>query len=273
MLKAQLEATCLQRLGSQPAALAQCAQLAKGYYKLIDEAVHAAIQTAEQKARIESVVAQATQGKVDALESLLKEAEDRESAKGAMANPKELAKFARLRGALALARDAQDSVSDFRRSVELDPANPEGWHGLGFALVLIGDLMAAEAAIRRVFDLADAVQNPDSLAEAYATLGMLLFLRSDLDQAEAMQRKALEAFEAAGDKPGMSRAQAHAHSATRRESPTPEAGQRLTHMLLTSVLLQEQAFGCNSHGERVGRGRSSFAIRSRRWAAREDLSR
>ena len=110
------------------------------------------------------------------------------------------AEAARHLGALAFLHDTQKALAAYRRAVDLDPANMEGWNRLGQLLNRIGRLDEAIGAYNRVRALGAERGDQDALAMAYGNLGSVYLARGNLTQAEDMLRKALAHHEAVGQK-------------------------------------------------------------------------
>jgi Flp pilus assembly protein TadD len=66
---------------------------------------------------------------------------------------REAATAARYLGALAFHSNTEEALTAYRRAVELDPDNPDGWSQLGYLLHYIGDLENASVAYEKAFKL------------------------------------------------------------------------------------------------------------------------
>ncbi|MCI5191229.1 MAG: tetratricopeptide repeat protein, partial [Candidatus Electrothrix sp. AS4_5] len=87
-------------------------------------------------------------------------------AQGKKAN-KEAAAAARHLGALAYMNDTKAALVHYRKAVQLDPDNADGWNMLGNLLQRTGELVQAEEAYQKVLALADAHQDQEEQAWDY----------------------------------------------------------------------------------------------------------
>jgi tetratricopeptide (TPR) repeat protein len=94
-------------------------------------------------------------------------------------------------------------LAAYRKAVERDPDNADGWNELGRVLLRTGELAQAEEAFRKVLALGEVHQNQDEQTWALGNLGLVYFTRGDLDKAEELYRKVLAIHETLGSKGGM----------------------------------------------------------------------
>jgi protein O-GlcNAc transferase len=113
-----------------------------------------------------------------------KEAEGR----SAMGDASEMA---RSLGALLVEEDPPESLQMFKRSVELDSENVEGWADLGVMFVRAGRQDDAEEAFRNVIAKSH-LRDSEWPALGYSYLGSVYAQRGDFVLDEQMQRKALD---------------------------------------------------------------------------------
>ena len=173
--------------------------------KSLTEAVTALIKQKEQPDAppgIDDALAHLAQGNTAGAEAVFQEVLNRKAAEGAASN-KEAAAAARHLGALAYLHDTQKALNAYRRAVELDPNEADGWNQLGRLLLRVGELGEAEAAYQSALSIGETTRDPATIAVAYGNLGIIYKTRGDLDQAEAMHRKALALNEELGRKQGM----------------------------------------------------------------------
>ena len=183
----------------------QRAQQQQEQIDVLTEAVNALVKQKEQSdtpAAIEAALARLTQGKTAEAEAIFQEVLDRKAAEGSVAHT-EAAAAARHLGALAFLHDTRKALGAYRRAVELDPGNADGWNQLGRLLYRTGDLNDAEAMYRKALGLNEELGSKEGVAIAHRNLGNVYSTRGDLDQAEAMYRKALGLSEELGRKEGM----------------------------------------------------------------------
>jgi tetratricopeptide (TPR) repeat protein len=140
---------------------------------------------------IEDALAQLQQGHTAAAETIFETVLARKAAEGQAAN-QQAAAAARHLGALASLHDTAKALTAYRRAVALDPANAEGWNGLGHLLYRSGHRDEAIATYNHVRALGTISGDQSILAIAYGNLGVMYRSRGDLRQAEAMYHKALE---------------------------------------------------------------------------------
>jgi protein O-GlcNAc transferase len=147
---------------------------------------------------INDALIQLAQGKPEAAEAIFQSVVARKAS-----DIDEAATALRHLGALAFLHDTTKSLQAYRRVVELDPDNAEGWTQLGHLLVRTGQVDHAVDAYRKVLTRGEETSDDRLLASAYGNLGNVYQVRGDLDQAEAMYRRSLELNEALGRKEGM----------------------------------------------------------------------
>ena len=173
--------------------------------KALKEAVTALANQKDQPdapPELDDALRELEQGKPVAAESIFQEVLDRKAAEGEAAN-KQAAEAARHLGALAYLHDTQKALHAYRRAVELEPQDPEGWNELGHLLKRVGELDEASAAYQKVLSLGESSGNRSVIAVAYVNLGIVCKIRGDLKQAEAMSCKALALNEELGHKEGI----------------------------------------------------------------------
>jgi tetratricopeptide (TPR) repeat protein len=178
-------------------------QVAQDQVKALTEAVTALTQ--QKGPDIANALAQLSQGNTEAAETIFETVLARKTAEGQAAN-QQAAEAARHLGAFAFLYDTQKALTAYRRAVELDPANAEGWNQLGALLVRIGLLDDAMDMFRKVLTLGEKTNDRQLLATAYGHLGIVYRIRGDLAQAEDMHREALKLYEALGHKEGIANA-------------------------------------------------------------------
>lgn len=159
-------------------------------------------QLPAQSPGIDSALAALGQGDTAEAEDLFtKVLADRESA--GRDQFREAAAAARHLGALAFLHDTRKALGAYRKAVELDPENPDGWNELGHLMRRVGELGEAERSYERMVTLGEQVGDKVAIAKATGNLGLIHELRGDLDRAEASQRRSLALNEELGRKEGM----------------------------------------------------------------------
>ncbi|SEP43812.1 tetratricopeptide repeat protein [Nitrosovibrio sp. Nv6] len=133
-----------------------------------------------------------TQGAKDLFQAVL----ERKSAEGKASN-REAAEAARHLGALVVLDDPLEGIAKYRKAVELDPDNLEGWSELGRLLTAIGKWNDAEAVYEKFKAHAQSQGDQKWLARAYEGLGLMYQFRGNLTQAEKMYGQALAMFKQA----------------------------------------------------------------------------
>jgi tetratricopeptide (TPR) repeat protein len=123
---------------------------------------------------------------------------------GAAAN-QETAEAARHLGALAFLDDTEGALRWYRRAVDLDPANADGWNQLGHLYHGTGPLDQAEAAFRKVITLGEANGDTAAIAAGTGNLRLIYRTRRELDRAEEVYKKELATEEKLGRQVGMAR--------------------------------------------------------------------
>jgi protein O-GlcNAc transferase len=123
---------------------------------------------------------------------------------GAAAN-REAAEAARHLGALAFLDDTEEALRWYRRAVDLDPANADGWNQLGHLYHRTGPLDQAEAAFRKVVTLGEANGDMEAIATGTGNLRLIYRTRRELDRAEEVHKKELAIEEKLGRQQGMAR--------------------------------------------------------------------
>ncbi|MCI5227638.1 MAG: tetratricopeptide repeat protein [Candidatus Electrothrix sp. AX2] len=84
----------------------------------------------------------------------------------------------------AFMNSPQEALVHYRKAVQLDPDNAEGWNQLGNLLLRTGKLAQAEEAFHKVLALAEAHQDQEKQAMALGNLGLVHETRGELDKAE-----------------------------------------------------------------------------------------
>jgi tetratricopeptide (TPR) repeat protein len=172
--------------------------------KALTEAITALSKTGAPAKSINDALQALERGQIKQAQAIFAEVLRSKEAEGKQAN-KEAAAAARHLGALAYMNDTESALAAYRKAVELDPDNAEGWNVLGALLSRTGELAQAKEAYRKVLALAEVHQDKEKQAWAYGNLGNVYYTRGDLDKAKEMYRKALEINEALVNKEGMAR--------------------------------------------------------------------
>ncbi|MDU9050850.1 MAG: tetratricopeptide repeat protein [Candidatus Electrothrix sp. Rat3] len=173
--------------------------------KALTEAITALSKTGASTASINDALRALEQGDTAKAQAIFAEVLRSKEAEGRQAN-KEAAAAARHLGALAYMNNPKEALVAYRKAVELDPDNADGWNQLGLLLRRTGELDKAEEAHRKVLALAEAHQDKKEQAVALGNLGNVYRTRGELDKAEEMYRKVLELDEALGNKESMAKA-------------------------------------------------------------------
>jgi tetratricopeptide (TPR) repeat protein len=147
---------------------------------------------------IEVALARLHQGETEDAERIFETIVDRRAA-----DIQEAAAALRHLGTLAFLHDINKALHAYRRSVELDPDNAEGWNQLGYLLYRVGQPDEAVAAYKRVYRIGEETGHLTFQAIASNNLGIMYQIRRDLEKAETRQRKALTLHETIGNKEGM----------------------------------------------------------------------
>ncbi len=173
--------------------------------KALTEAITALSKTGASTASINDALRALEKGDTAKAQAIFAEVLRSKEAEGRKAN-KEAAAAARHLGALAYMNNPKKALVAYRKAVQLDPDNADGWNRLGVLLWRTGELTQAEEAHRKVLALAETHQDQKERAAAYGNLGIVYDTRGELDKAEEMHRKALELHEDLGSKEGMAKA-------------------------------------------------------------------
>jgi protein O-GlcNAc transferase len=152
--------------------------------------------------KTDDALARLVKGDAQGAKAIFREILERKSAEGAAAN-NEAAEAARHLGSLAFYDNTYEALAAYRKAVELNPGNPDGWNQLGHLLLRVGQLNDAETSYRKVESLGTSRDERGWLAAAYSNLGLVYQARGSLVEAETMLRKALEIDEMLGYKAGM----------------------------------------------------------------------
>jgi protein O-GlcNAc transferase len=155
---------------------------------------------------VKEALAALAQGRTEAAKAIFAKTVEKaaEGAAGAAAN-REAAEAARHLGALAFLDNTEEALRWYRRAVELDPANTDGWNQLGHVYRRTGQLDQAEAAYRKVITLGEANGDMKAIAMGTGDLGLIYRTRGEFDRAEEMHRKALAIDEKLSRQEGMAR--------------------------------------------------------------------
>ncbi len=170
--------------------------------KALTEAITALSKTGAPAASINDALQALKQGDTAKAQAVFAEVLRTKEAEGKQAT-KEAAAAARHLGALAYMHDTNGALAAYRKAVELDPDNADGWNMLAALFFRTGELAQAEAAWRKVLALGEAHQDKEEQSAALSNLGIVHRTRGDLDKAEEMHQKGLELDQALGSKEGM----------------------------------------------------------------------
>jgi len=107
--------------------------------KALTDAIAALSKTGAPAASIEAALQALAQGNTAKAQAIFAEVLRSKEAEGRQAN-KEAAAAARHLGALAYLHDTNGALAAYRKAVELDPDNAEGWNILGHLLHRTGEL-------------------------------------------------------------------------------------------------------------------------------------
>jgi tetratricopeptide (TPR) repeat protein len=170
--------------------------------KALTEAITALSKTGASAASINAALQELEQGHTAQAQAIFAEVLRSKEAEGKQAN-KEAAAAARHLGALAYMNDTKAALAAYRKAVELDPDNADGWNQLATLFLRTGELAKAEEAYHKVLALGEAHQDKKEQAWAVGNIGNMYLIHGDLDKAEEMYRKALALHEALGSKEDM----------------------------------------------------------------------
>ncbi len=151
----------------------------------IEQLTNSVVALAEQKNApdappgIEEALASLAEGKTAAAEAVFQDVIDRKSG-----DIKEAAAAYQHIGALAFLHDTQKALSYYRRSVELDPDNANGWNQVGHLERRIGSLNESVTAYEKVLQIGEKESDRMLVAVAYGNLGNLYRTRGELEKAE-----------------------------------------------------------------------------------------
>jgi tetratricopeptide (TPR) repeat protein len=171
------------------------------HIKALTEMVQA-LEKKQDTPGVQEALAALAQGQTGAAKAIFAKTVEAKSAEGAAAN-REAAEAARHLGALAFLDNTEEALRWYRRAIELDPANADGWNQLGHVYLRTGQLDQAEEAYRKVVTLGEANGDMAVIAMGTGNLGLLYRTRGDLDRAEEMYKKALAINEQLGRQEGM----------------------------------------------------------------------
>lgn len=107
------------------------------------------------------------------------------------ADIKETAAVYRHIGALAFFDDTEEALTAYKRAVELDPENLDGWYQLGILYFRVGQLHDAVAAYKTVVVLAGANNDASYVAASLGNLGKIYEILGNLGKAEEIHLRRL----------------------------------------------------------------------------------
>lgn len=154
------------------------------------------------KPEIEEALARLEHGDAQGAKVIFKGVLQRKTAEGNAAN-QDAAEAARHLGALAFDDNTTEALAAYRKAVELDPNNAEGWNSLGLLLVRGEQWNDAATAFQKVKAIAESRGDQKWQATGYSNLGRLAQRHGDLAAAEGMYKKALVLYETLGKKEGL----------------------------------------------------------------------
>ena len=169
--------------------------------KALTEAVQA-LAKKQDTPGVQEALAALAEGQTQAAKAIFAKNVEAKSAEGAAAD-REAAEAARHLGALAFLDNTEEALHWYRRAVELDPANADGWNRLGHLYYRTGQLDQAEAAFQKVVTLGEANDDLGAIAAGTGNLGLIYETRGEIDRAEEMYKKALAIEEKLGHQEGM----------------------------------------------------------------------
>lgn len=105
--------------------------------------------------------------------------------------PSEAKAAARHLGAFAALRDPRAALQHYRKTVELDPNDPEGWHQLGQVLDHLGELNEAAEAYKQARALCVGEENCDIATLTLQNLVRIFVAGGETENAEDFIRQAL----------------------------------------------------------------------------------
>ncbi|MGH8473780.1 MAG: tetratricopeptide repeat protein, partial [Gammaproteobacteria bacterium] len=139
---------------------------------------------------VKKALAALAQGQTEAAKAIFAKTVEAKAAEGAAAD-REAAEAARHLGALAFLDNTEEALRWYRRAVELDPANADGWNRLGHVYNRTGQLGQAEEAYGKVVTFGEANRDMEAVAVGTGNLGVIYRTRGELERAEEMLKKAL----------------------------------------------------------------------------------
>ena len=151
---------------------------------------------------IKEALAALAEGQTEAAKAIFAKTFEAKTVEGAAAN-REAAEAARHLGALAFLDDTEEALRWYRRAVDLDPANADGWNQLGHLYHRTGPLDQAEAAFQKVVTLGEANGDMEAVAAGTSNLRLIYRTRRELDRAEEVYKKELAIEEKLGRQEGM----------------------------------------------------------------------
>jgi protein O-GlcNAc transferase len=134
------------------------------------------------------------QGNPNEAKSIFAEIAENKSAEGRKANKEAAAAFRHM-GALAFLTDTQEALEAYRKAVDKDPDNADGWNQLGHLLTRIGKLNESEQAYQRVFSIGTSRKEDMISAAALGNLGLVYSDLGEVPKAIEHLQKALVIFE------------------------------------------------------------------------------
>jgi protein O-GlcNAc transferase len=151
---------------------------------------------------VKEALAALAQGQTQAAKDIFARTVEAKTAEGAAAN-RQAAEAARHLGTLTFLGNTGEALRWYRRAVELDPANADGWNQLGHLYHRTGQLDQAEAAYGKVIIIGEANGDTGAIAAGTGNLGVVYEAHGDLGKAEEMYQKALALHGALGSKEGI----------------------------------------------------------------------
>jgi len=151
---------------------------------------------------VKEALAALAEGQTEAAKAIFAKTVEAKTAAGAAAN-REAAEAARHLGALAFLDDTEEALRWYRRAVDLDPANADGWNQLGHLYHRTGPLDQAEAAFQKVVTLGEENGDMEAVAAGTSNLRLIYRTRRELDRAEEVYKKELAIEEKLGRQEGM----------------------------------------------------------------------
>lgn len=176
-----------------------------------DKRCHCSIPAALAKHQdapgVKEALAALAEGQTEAAKQIFAKTVEAKSIEGAAAN-RGAAEAARHLGALAFLDNTEEALRWYRRAVELDLANADGWNLLAQLYYRTGQIDQAQGALRKVVAFGEANRDPEAIAMGTGNLGNAYQTRGELDRAEEMYKKSLALFKTLGAAPQAKQVQA-----------------------------------------------------------------